>query len=538
MLGLAALGRFLPPTTQAKVIRFKTVVYRYLRYLTLYPSSWNQFLRLLRTPPKSFRLNFDPNVPIKIACVLDEFSFESFRFDANFLQLHARTWREQVESFNPQMILVESVWRGKEASWYKKVSDISNEIIGLADWADTHNIPIVFWHKEVPPHISTFMHVSKLFDHIFLTDADCIDEYREKVGHDQVHFLSFACQPKIHNPIEESTRKNAMIYAGTFYPEYKYPDRYKNFMDLMEGLSPLVDIDIYDRSAGKGVYTFPKQFHSRIKGSLPFAAMSKAYRTYDYGLNMNSVKNSNTMCSRRVFELIACNTIVVGNYSKAVRNMFEDLTICSDDRDEIIEQFKRLQNDIDYRHKVRLKALRKTMEEHTYRKRLTQIIEQVQPGAKSSDPHVAVIARGNEKEIQNITQQFKKQSYANKELLIYKENIQLPLNTTHFCFMDAHWTYGVDYLKDMMLAFEYNESRAVTKRTHFDSNLKTIDDGFEYRYVERAQIAASVFIIEAYPQVMGSQTAVDLRALSIDKFNLCFSNGNSLPQTAIDTISA
>jgi hypothetical protein len=61
-----------------------------------------------------------------------------------------------------------------------------------------------------------------------------------------------------------------MIYAGTFYPEHKYPDRYRNFIDLYNGLEPEIEIDIFDRSSGKGNYTFPSNIIHTSKAHYRF----------------------------------------------------------------------------------------------------------------------------------------------------------------------------------------------------------------------------------------------------------------------------
>ena len=44
------------------------------------------------------------------------------------------------------------------------------------------------------------------------------------------------------------------------------------------------------------------------------------------------------MFARRVFELMASNTLVVSNFSRAMRIQFGDLVISSDDESEIINR--------------------------------------------------------------------------------------------------------------------------------------------------------------------------------------------------------
>ncbi len=513
------MSRYLPPKLHRFAVKTKTALFRRLRYLTLRPENWKRFLSLSSSPPKTFQLPLKEIKKFKIACILDEFSFESFKYEADFVQLDPQTWRQEIEKIQPDFLLVESAWKGKNAKWFKKVSEISNEIIELTSWADKHSIPAVFWHKEVPPHFHTFMNVSRLFDAIFLTDGDCIDRYKKTVGHQNVFFLPFACQPAIHHPVAEAQRKNAMIYAGTFYPEHKYPDRYINFIDLFDGLEPEIDIDIFDRSSGKGNYTFPEKYHSNIKGSLPFSEMSRVYRTYDYGLNMNSVKDSASMCSRRVFELIACNTIVVGNDSKAVKNYFGDLTIASDSKEQVVQQFKRINEDTMLRDKTRLLALRKVMSEHTYQHRMAHMIRSL--GGKIGGVEPSVLIVGNSQHPQN---------YSNKTWISATENQDRlkseVIKHDYIAWMDSTSTYGPDYITDLVLAFKYADSDVVTKESFYEYGDKVAlqNPNCEYKYIDhfnpyRSMVASSIALELLSAPIMPS--SVHRRALSVDRFNFC-----------------
>ena len=89
-------------------------------------------------------------------------------------------------------------------------------------------------------------------------------------------------------------------------------------------------------------YTFPENFHSNIIGTLSFEDINLAYKGYDLALNLNTIKNSQTMFARRVFELIASNTLVFSNFSRGIKTLFGDLIFCSDSGVEILEKYTSL----------------------------------------------------------------------------------------------------------------------------------------------------------------------------------------------------
>lgn len=269
---------------------------------------------------------------IKIAAIMDEFTYNSFKYECDLLQLTLNSWKNEILNFNPDMVFIESAWKGKDDSWATKISNCSKELIELIQWCNDNKIKTIFWNKEDPVHFNTFLNVAKIVDYVFTTDIDCIGIYKYHLKHNNVYLLPFAAQPDIHNPIEKYKRKDAFNFAGSYY--LRYPQRQIDFNTLINSVKDFKDIEIYDRNFDNPHphYTFPSQFKPMILGKLSPTEIDKAYKGYKFGINMNTIKQSQTMFARRVFELLASNTIVVSNFSRGVRNFFGDLVISSDDK--------------------------------------------------------------------------------------------------------------------------------------------------------------------------------------------------------------
>ena len=120
-------------------------------------------------------------------------------------------------------------------------------------------------------------------------------------------------------------------------------------------------MDIYDRNYvnPRPEHSFPERYRPYILGTLDPSEISKAYKGYNYGINMNSVQQSQTMFARRVFEMLASNTVTVGNYSRGLKNLFGDLTICTDDEKTLADNLEHYCSDTASLHKYRLLGLRK-----------------------------------------------------------------------------------------------------------------------------------------------------------------------------------
>ena len=61
----------------------------------------------LRAPKKSLR----------VACILDGFSFSCFAPEGDFAQLTPKNWKAELEELRPDFLLVESAWRGVNNLW-------------------------------------------------------------------------------------------------------------------------------------------------------------------------------------------------------------------------------------------------------------------------------------------------------------------------------------------------------------------------------------------------------------------------------------
>ncbi len=177
--------------------------------------------------------------------------------------------------------------------------------------------------------------------------------------------MPFVCQPKFHNLIDKSTRNSKAVYASSFYR--RYIDRAKDALMLFEISKLVTGLDIYDRyfNSDDPNYFFPETYQANIKGYLPVDDVDIAYKGYRYGINLNTVKNSKSMFSRRALELLGSGTIVVGNYSRGLNFLFGDITLSSDDGLYLEDRFKCIANDDFLRAKLSLNGIRKVMLEHT-----------------------------------------------------------------------------------------------------------------------------------------------------------------------------
>lgn len=515
---------------------------------------------------------------LKVACIMDEFTFSSYRPECNLLQLSVQHWQAELETFTPELLFIESAWRGKDDQWGSKVGHMSEQVVGIVEWCRGREIPTVFWNKEDPVHFETFLSTAKMFDYVFTTDIDCIHRYKAALGHERVYLLPFACQPECSNPLEAYQRKDAFCFAGAYY--VRYPERTRDLGNFVSALAEYRPVEIYDRNYGKDDpnYQFPPEYQPFIIGNLPFDQIDKAYKGYRYAINLNSIKQSQSMFARRVFELLASNTVTVSNFSRGVRLLFGDLVITTDNGSEVVRRLQALGGDDVQLRKFRLAGLRKVMNHHTYQDRLAYVVSKVQGKANPKLlPTIAVTAYAKSQEqFDALLASYNRQSYADRRFIVVvpggfspervpvDQNVQVMAGNAIDELKLGELTgggellagivpddyYGPNYLLDLALATRYSTAQAIGKVTHHvwsaSSGLSLAFPGCQYLATKSIPARCALTRPALVPDMPLREWVTSLytrqieapELLSVDEFNYCKNGGTaSFDATQADAVN-
>ena len=156
-------------------------------------------------------------------------------------------------------------------------------------------------------------------------------------------------------------------------------------------LRPVLDaglLDIFDRMAAPGATgaRFPAPYDKAVLGARTYATCSDDYRRYACFLNVNSVKTSPTMCSRRVFELLACRTPVVSTPSRAIEELFGDTVITVETPADARDGRRATGRRPEHRDRVGQLGYRAVMSRHTYGHRVDQVLGTLGIASPSAAP--------------------------------------------------------------------------------------------------------------------------------------------------------
>ena len=440
---------------------------------------------------------------LRIATIMDDFSNVCFSPESYFIHLKPDCWLSQIVSEKIDLLFVESVWFGLNGLWHGKVSKTSAELSALLDYCKNKRIKTAFWCKEDPVDFHRFILTAQYFDYVFTTDINCISLYKRLLGHRNIFLLPFACQPILHNPIrnsENANREIAACFAGSFY--IRYPHRIIDFENIVDSILSVVPLVIYDRyhESADVNYKFPPKYIDYVRGSLPTEQIEVAYKGYVYGINLNTVKKSNSMFARRVFELLASGTVTISNESPGIRYLFGDLVVVGDGGDDLCARLADLSGNMLNLSKLALGGLRKVMLDHTYSHRLNYVLNSTLGlDIQSNLPSVFVIAYARDQvDLERILIMLNSQHSVKWRVAIilnscaifdepiissYKTCVQLindedlyKINFTDLV-ANAEWVagmlgsdyYGKNYLIDLVLGTRYSKAKAFGKAAFFDA---------------------------------------------------------------------
>ncbi len=513
--------------------------------------------------------------PYKIGVIFDEFTFDCFKNEAQYVVLHPENFREQIEQEKPDFILVESAWNGNGGLWKDMVSYMERQetqpLATLLSFCKARGIKTVFWNKEDPVNFECFITAAKLFDVVFTTDNDIVPKYKELVGHENVFALPFAANPSMHNPIgRRKARVGEVAFAGSWM--VRHEDR---MTDMLRVLGPAVDYDltIFDRNYNKimpASYRFPDPYAQYVAGALPFELMSKAYRMYDIFLNVNSIQHSTTMFSRRVFELLASGTAVVTGYALGIDTLLNGLTLLCNTQEDTKRSLEMLMNNPEIRERFSVRGIREVLENHTYFQRFSTILEKVgleASGAFSRDITFVGVSEKPE-DTQMLISTFESQTgCGNKELVIVlTKNVNVPMKFKeipgvkfavctendlakvildnasygHIALLSTSSYYAPNYARDMLTAFMYSDAAVVGKSAYFEydkaeSVLFVKNSSGDYNYTKSVNGRTIMFrkpllervgtcradINELANWISDTANRNELPVYSSDRFNYC-----------------
>jgi hypothetical protein len=476
-----------------------------------------------------------------VLSILDEFTYTCFKYECNLISIDLKNIENQIIEFKPDLFFCESVWRSIYTNLSLCDNNNSELIRRIISLCKLNSIPTVFWNKEDGINYNRFIDVAKLFDIILTTDERCIPQYIKDTKNENVYCLEFAAQPKIHNPLN-NYRINDVFFAGKWYNNMKNR-KYciETLIDIPLFKNKIYKLDIYDRKYVNDVKSFPLKYNNYLKRKLNYTNLCNLSKHYKLMLNVNTITDSNTMFSRRVYEGLSTGCIVLSTYSKGIKKKFSDLVRITTSKKETEAYIIEILNNEDTFKTLSHKCYTSIIDVENYKHRFKKIMDIVglEYNEQYRDIVNIILLVNKDDDIEEVIDFYNKniviQSYSNiivtifinneeKISILEKEIIEDNVNVIHFkqkqyvidkinimeniyiTVFNINDVYGADFIRDTLLAFLYidTNTKMVGKKCYIDNNNDIHNDKYEHRYVEQLKRNSIIFAKNANQEVIDS----------------------------------
>lgn len=399
----------------------------------------------------------------KIGIICDEFLYYSLKDAADFEYI---SYSENLTvNTNLDYLLVVSSWRGLDHTW-DYVANPNGEkrksLISLINKYNESDIPTVFYSKEDPISYNEYLSIAKVCQYIFTSAKEVIEDYKRDTANNNVDFLEFGVNPMYHNPIGKNLADEKLNKLVTFAGSWmvRFPERNREALEIFNGVNKTNnELCIIDRQYERAMkrYHFPTYLLGNVSATIPHERLMKLHKATSWGINLNSVKDSQTMFANRVYELQAMGNVVVSNYNIGVHLNFPHILMAGSSND-----VENIFHKIDEKQKQNLiaRGISEVMLNHTAYHRIAKLNEKI--GLTTEEikpPRILVVGVNNQ-----AYDSFENQLYTNKEYIKFSDFNHLDSYDDYefICHFTDKRIYEEYYLENLLSAFVYTEADIIT----------------------------------------------------------------------------
>lgn len=285
--------------------------------------------------------------------------------EIRYLPVHHADWEEQIgpllTSWRPKFALADGV----------SISTVAQKLFPILR---RFKIPLVYWAIDDPPDWRRMSLPLARGAALVLTPA------ADYVAHYQRHqikaaYFHFACNPSFHRKVSPTDRYTCdILLVANYYTSY--PQRKIGVETI---LSPLLggpyNLQVYGNEhwlRNTDHYTLPTGSYA---GYLPYQDLPSAYSSAQIVLGLNSVIDSPTMMSMRIFEALGCGAFLLTHWSPAIESFFQNHVhlIWSKNPDETLELVRFYMARPELRQKIAVQGQAEVYRLHTYQHRVQAI---------------------------------------------------------------------------------------------------------------------------------------------------------------------
>ncbi|WP_068500444.1 CgeB family protein [Paenibacillus kribbensis] len=247
-------------------------------------------------------------------------------------------------------------------------------------------ITTAIWLTDDPYYTDTTTKIVPHYDHVFTLEMNCLELYRQ-LGCSSVHYLPFGAFPTHYFPLSSPvSARHEIGFTGS-----AYWNRIYFFNPIMPQLAArnikingiwwdrLPDYQSYGDKIEVGRWMSPNETNDLYNGSKIMINLHRSHQ--DDSVNNNALKLPAASPNLRTFEICACGTLQLTDTRDDLARFYkpgEEIETYSSQQ-ELLEKIEFYLSHEKERREIALRALERTLREHTYGHRIDRLLSIVFP---------------------------------------------------------------------------------------------------------------------------------------------------------------
>lgn len=240
------------------------------------------------------------------------------------------------------------------------------------------HIKTILWTNDPPFDFKPIMNSAPYYDYIFTQGTEAYEIF-EKLKIKNLHWMPFACDPKIHKPVTISDTERVMYGCDVSFVGSGWPGLNNRRIGLLESLAEF-NLGIWGPGWHNLSVTSPIKSFVRGGQTKPdewikiYSASKISFCSHHHD---PSGKVPCYQASPRVFEVMACGTMLMCDDQPDVRRLFMDgeHLVIYRDIDELREKVSYYLEHEDERKRIAENGMREVLEKHTFTYRVKAILD-------------------------------------------------------------------------------------------------------------------------------------------------------------------
>lgn len=249
-----------------------------------------------------------------------------------------------------------------------------------ADAIRAAGIRTAIWLPDDPYHSDQTMDLAPHFDHVFTLEKSCVEPY-QAAGCRSVHYLPFGIHPDAVklDYVPTNYRKDICFIGTAFWNRVAFIDEMAEYLqdkDVMINGYWWDRLNSYSKLSSKiqGYWLSPQDTLKYYHGAKIVINLHRA--TDDRSHNSNSRQIPAFSPNPRLFDITAAGTLQLTDVRDDLTNFYkpgEELDTFSNPQ-ELIQKIEYYLTHEEERQQIALRGLARTFKDHTYRRRLHELL--------------------------------------------------------------------------------------------------------------------------------------------------------------------